>query len=91
MTKAQGMGLFEVPQGLGQFTFLLVGESPVGEDLGIVGLQADGLIVVPDGSVESAFLSVDITPVAEGLGKIGFQADGLVPQAFRLVGESPVR
>ncbi len=70
MPKAQGMGSLEVPQGLGQFTFLLVRESPVGEDMGIAGLQADGLIVVGDGPVPQAFSLVGESPVREGLGKI---------------------
>ena len=97
MTKAERMGLFEVPEGLGQFAFFLVGESPVGEDLGTVGIQVDGLVVVPDGLVELAFLSIDITPVAEGFGKTGFQADGLaeilngpVELAFVIIGIAPV-
>jgi len=97
MAKAQGIGFFEVQQGLAWFAFLLVGESPVGKDLGIVGLKADGVIVVFDGPVESAFLSVDIAPVAEGLGEIGLQADGVivvfdgpVQLAFVKIGIAPV-
>ncbi len=95
--ESPGHGPFGSPAGLGSVRLLLVGESPVGEDLGIVGLQADGLIVVPDGLVESAFISMDITPVAEGSGEIGFQADGLVvvlegpvELAFVIIGIAPV-
>ena len=78
MTKAQGTGPCEITQGLSWRAFLLVGESPVREDLAIFGLQLDGLVVILDGPVELAFLSVNITPVAEGFRKIGFQVDGLV-------------
>ncbi len=78
MTIAQGTGPFEITQGLTRRTFLLVGESPVSEDLAIFGLQVDGLVVILDGPVELAFLPVNITPVAEGFRKIGFQVDGLV-------------
>ena len=78
MTIAQGTGPFEITQGLTRRTFLLVGESPVSEDLAIFGLQVDGLVEILDGPVELAFLPVNITPVAEGFRKIGFQVDGLV-------------
>ena len=78
MTKAQGTGPGEITQGLARRAFLLVGESPVGEDLAIYGLQFDGLVVILDGPVVLALLSVNITPVGEGFGEIGAQLDGLV-------------
>ena len=76
--KAQGMGPFVVPQGFGQFTLFLVGETPVGENLGIFRIQVDSLVVIHDRPVDVALLPVDISPVAEGFGKIGIEADGLI-------------
>ena len=97
MTIAQGTGPFEITQGLTRRTFLLVGESPVSEDLAIFGLQVDGLVVILDGPVELALAIIDIAPVGEGFCKVGFQADGLaevgdgpVPLAFTFVGKAPV-
>ena len=97
MTIAQGTGPFEITQGLTRRTFLLVGESPVSEDLAIFGLQVDGLVVILDGPVELAPAIIDIAPVGEGFCKVGFQADGLaevgdgpVPLAFTFVGKAPV-
>ena len=97
MTKAQGIGLVEVSQSLDCFAFLLVGESPVGKGLSIVGLKVEGLVVVFDGSVKLAFLSVNIAPVAEGRGEIGLQADGVtvvfdgpIQLAIEIIGIAPV-
>ena len=78
MAKPQGMGPFVIPEGLGHFTFFLIGEPPVGKHLGIVRIQLDGLVVIPDGLINNAPLSVDITPVAIGFGKFGVQADRLI-------------
>ena len=43
MAKPQGMGPFVIPEGLGHFTFSLIGEPPVGKHLGIVRIQLDAL------------------------------------------------
>ena len=91
------MGFFEVPQGLAWFAFLLVGESPVGKDLGVIGIKVDGLAILRDGPVALALFSVDVAPVAEGFGEIGLQADGVivvferaVPLAIEKKGIAPV-
>ena len=63
MTKAQVIGLFEIHHGLSPLPFLLVGESPVGKNLAIVGLELDGLVVILDGPAVLFEIVVGISAV----------------------------